>query len=400
MQLMSEGRTRAPMLDVARRVLARADPRDPADEHPMLITSRVLALSDEVGEALAKFSAVIDGARARGAIATVATALAMRAEAGFRAGRLAEAEADGREAVALLTENDVPVLIPAAVACLVDVLLELEPAQRSLELLQRHFPSDASLPRGYSGTMVLFALGRAAAAAGDATGAAIRFESCGLAQAEWGERNPAPRPWRSGLALALAALGRDEDAVRLVEEELRLARAFGAARAIGIARRTRALLATGEEQITGLRAAAQTLSGSPARLEHTRTLVELGAALRRAGNRTEARGMLAPALERCHEHRATVLAERCRAELEAAGARPRRERLSGPESLTASERRVAELAAKGLTNRQIAQALFVTSKTVETHLGHVYPKLAINGRAELPDALVSGSTPPPRPRPR
>ncbi len=102
---------------------------------------------------------MIDGARARGAIATVATALAMRGEAGFRAGRLAEAEADGREAVALVTEHDIPVLIPAAVASLVDVLVELEPAQRVLALLQRHFPSDVALPRGYSGMMVLFAAG-------------------------------------------------------------------------------------------------------------------------------------------------------------------------------------------------------------------------------------------------
>ena len=86
-----------------------------------------------------------------------------------------------------------------------------------------------------------------------------------------------PRPWRSSLALALATLGRDKDAARLVDEELRLARAFGATRAIGIALRARALLGSGEAQIMGLRDAAQVLSGSPAQLEHTRTLVDLGA---------------------------------------------------------------------------------------------------------------------------
>jgi DNA-binding CsgD family transcriptional regulator len=74
-------------------------------------------------------------------------------------------------------------------------------------------------------------------------------------------------------------------------------------------------------------------------------------------------------------------------ELLAAGARPRRTALSGIESLTPSELRVTQLAADGMTNREIAQALFVTEKTVETHLGHVFPKLDVSSRAELPMKL-------------
>ena len=71
----------------------------------------------------------------------------------------------------------------------------------------------------------------------------------------------------------------------------------------------------------------------------------------------------------------------------AAGARPRRERLSGPDALTATERRLARMAAEGMTNREIAQALFVTMKTVAMHLTRTYEKLEIAGRAQLPAAL-------------
>jgi DNA-binding CsgD family transcriptional regulator len=85
---------------------------------------------------------------------------------------------------------------------------------------------------------------------------------------------------------------------------------------------------------------------------------------------------------------ATALAERAHDELVASGARPRRLVLTGVDALTASERRVAEMASEGLTNREIAQALFVTEKTVEGHLGHAYRKLDIRSRSELPKALI------------
>jgi DNA-binding CsgD family transcriptional regulator len=163
---------------------------------------------------------------------------------------------------------------------------------------------------------------------------------------------------------------------------------FGAARAVGIVLRARALLDRGDAVVQGLEAAVRTLADSPARLEHARAVVDLGAALRRAGRRSEARDMLGAGLDAADRCVAGQLAARARAELRAAGARPRRERLSGPDALTASERRVAEMAADGLTNRQTAQALFVTTKTVEMHLGHAYPKLGITRRIELTAALA------------
>ena len=129
------------------------------------------------------------------------------------------------------------------------------------------------------------------------------------------------------------------------------------------------------------------LERSPARLEQARALTDLGAALRRANRRSEARGPLHEALALARRCGAHALAERASTELRAAGGRSSQPERGGVQQLTASERRVAELAADGHSNPEIAQALFVTRKTVETHLGHVYRKLAISGRAELPRAL-------------
>ncbi len=137
-----------------------------------------------------------------------------------------------------------------------------------------------------------------------------------------------------------------------------------------------------------LREAVDVLERSEARVEYARALIDLGAALRRAARRSEARDPLAKGLDLADRCDATLLATRAREELLAAGARPRRHRISGINSLTASERRIAEMAAQGHTSRQIAQALFVTTRTVDTHLNHTYTKLGINSRKQLPHALA------------
>src|SRR5262249_1790121 len=94
------------------------------------------------------------------------------------------------------------------------------------------------------------------------------------------------------------------------------------------------------------------------------------------------------ALDSAHRSDAGLLAEYAEAELRATGARPRRVQLTGVDSLTASERRVAELASEGLTNREIAQMLFVTARTVEGHLTHVFRKLRVDSRDDLGTALA------------
>jgi DNA-binding NarL/FixJ family response regulator len=126
-------------------------------------------------------------------------------------------------------------------------------------------------------------------------------------------------------------------------------------------------------------------------LERAQAHVATGAALRRAGRPVEARDALRRALDLAHRCGATELEDEALAELRAAGGRPRRFLTSGAGALTPSERRVAELAAGGSLNREIAEALFVTISTVEFHLRRAYRKLGITSRAQLGDALgVSG----------
>src|SRR5262249_53093378 len=143
----------------------------------------------------------------------------------------------------------------------------------------------------------------------------------------------------------------------------------------------------GPEGLALLREAAEVLAESPARLERAYALTELGAALRRANSRAEARDMLAAGLELAHACGATALADRARTELLATGARPRPVARRGVDALTPSEGRVARMASEGQTNREIAQALFVTAGTVETHLSNVYRKLGISARSQLATAL-------------
>jgi DNA-binding NarL/FixJ family response regulator len=127
------------------------------------------------------------------------------------------------------------------------------------------------------------------------------------------------------------------------------------------------------------------LLGNP--LERAQALSDLGTALRRAGRRVEAREPLRLAVDLAHRAGAGALEEHALAELRAAGARPRRRVLSGPGALTRSERRIAELAAAGYRNREIAEELFVTLATVEFHLANVFRKLGIRSRTQLAGAL-------------
>jgi DNA-binding NarL/FixJ family response regulator len=147
-------------------------------------------------------------------------------------------------------------------------------------------------------------------------------------------------------------------------------------------------IAGGAEGLATLEEAVDLLERTPARLEQARTLVELGAALRRANQRTAARGRLREGAAVAQRIGAVALVAQATHELEATGAGPRTLLQAGPETLTASERRVAHLAAEGLSNKAIAQALFLTVKTIEVHLSSVYRKLGIGSRRELPGALA------------
>ena len=132
-----------------------------------------------------------------------------------------------------------------------------------------------------------------------------------------------------------------------------------------------------------------TLEHSQSPLELARALSDYGTALRRAGRRVPARAELERALDLSHHCGARRIANQARAELIAAGAKPRRDAITGRDALTPAELRVARLAAQGLTNREIAQALFITTKTAKAHLNRVYRKLGITRRGQLADALTA-----------
>jgi DNA-binding CsgD family transcriptional regulator len=197
-------------------------------------------------------------------------------------------------------------------------------------------------------------------------------------------------PWRSVAARSLTALGDAQRARELGAEDLRLARLWGTPAGIGLAIRTTALVGDADRRIELLGDAIEVVRRSPARLELARALVDLGAACRRCGLVGEARVHLREGLDLAHELGALALAGQAREELIAAGGRPRRDAIRGRDALTPSELRVAQLAASGQTNRQIAQALFVTRRTVETHLTSSYEKLGIKSRSELAAALAEG----------
>jgi DNA-binding CsgD family transcriptional regulator len=200
--------------------------------------------------------------------------------------------------------------------------------------------------------------------------------------------NPTPHPWRSLRAVICDRLGRTEEGIELAAQEVELARRWGAPGALGRALRTQGTLMR-EDGLDLLREAVEVLDGSPSRLQLAKALCALGTAERLARRQKEAREPLRRALELADVCGAEPLAERARTELQATGARPRTSALTGIESLTPSERRVADLAAEGMSNREIAQELYVTPKTVEVHLSNSYRKLEIAGRRELPRALAA-----------
>jgi DNA-binding CsgD family transcriptional regulator len=199
--------------------------------------------------------------------------------------------------------------------------------------------------------------------------------------------NPAWIPWRSLKALALEGLGDGAGARALLQQDLAAARTWGAPRALSRTLRLLGVARGGSEGLALLEEAVAVAEGTPARLEHAKALTALGAALRRERQPAAARDPLRRGFELASSLGAVPVAENAREELLAAGARPRREALSGPGSLTPSELRVARLAADGQSNRDIAQRLFVTPKTVEVHLTSAYRKLGIPGRAGLAGAL-------------
>jgi DNA-binding CsgD family transcriptional regulator len=333
--------------------------------------------------------ASIAQARACGDGSRLAVGLAHRGWLALRCGDLCAAEGDARTALAA-TELPAPTLYRVLNAgVLVKTLVdqgELDAAEQALA------PLDSEAESGSITAAVLrLARGRLRVEQRRVAKGLEDFLAVGVRLTRAQITCPGCLPWRSEAALAHLALGDRDSAVRLVEEELELARAFGAPRAFGVALRAAGVVAGGDRGASLLREAIESLERGDAGLERARALADLGALLRRRNRRTEARELLREALDTAHRAGARPLAEYAETELRATGARPRRVVLRGLDSLTASERRIAELAGQGLSNREIAQTLFITARTVEGHLTSIFRKLQVASRDELPAALSGGA---------
>lgn len=327
----------------------------------------------------------LDDARRRGSLPRFICIATLRSHGAYRSGALADAEADGRDAYEAARLYGHHFWLPGAVAAVLNPLVEhgcLDDAETVLRqslVEERHGGSHAFC----WAAMLLPARGRLRIAQSRLEEGLADLLACGEQHESAANRSPSLWAWRSDAALALATRGDSVSARQLAVDELDLARKFGGRRAIGVALRAEGLVAGGEEGITLLEEAAEVLAGSGAALEHGRALVELGTALRRCGRRSDARHPLRKGLDTAVRCGAEALAARARDELLATGAQLRRQRLTGPDALTPSEWRVARLAAEGRTNPEIAQALFLTRRTVETHLTHAYQKLGISSREDL-----------------
>ena len=346
-----------------------------------------LLSTDALDLAHACLEKALTDARALGSIPAMAYLMVHRGWFSLRSGAIAHAEADARTALELLTAHDIRLGDRFAMALLIEALIETGQVGDAAATL-RDSGLGLEIPPGLAHNNLLEARGLLHLAQGNARAGLDDLLEFGRRDQLWGAANPLASRWRSHACLALRAAGEDEAARHMAAEELERARRWGAASGVGIALRAAALVEGGVAAIDRLGEAAEVLERSPARLEHARALTDLGAAQRRANRRAEARSALERGLDLARLCGAKALVERASVELRAAGGRSSDVAAGGVEQLTVSERRVAELAAKGHSNPEIAQMLFVTRKTVETHLGHVYSKLAVAGRAELGRALT------------
>jgi DNA-binding NarL/FixJ family response regulator len=353
-----------------------------------------LMFADRFAEALRPVDAVIADASKRGAAFNFSGALMLRAMLGIGLGSLVEAGCDARTAIDALPHRDA-MFTPSAYGWLVHVLVErgaLDDAAAALAAIEADV---GVIPERFLYAPVLRSRGMLSAARGDHQAALADFLAVGRIFDALSLVNPLVSypPWRSSAALEQHALGAEAEALELVRAEIDLARQWSAPRGLGRALRILGLIEGGSAGIDRIREAIEILEDSPARLEHAYALADLGAALRRANQRAEAREYLHEAVELAQRCGANLLAERAHEELIATGARPRRLVRTGVDALTPSERRIAAMAAEGMTNREIAQALFVTLRTVEMHLSNVFRKLDISARTQIPGALASSAPP-------
>jgi len=306
-----------------------------------------------------------------------------RAALALRRGDLADAVQSGRSLLQLGPQV-LHYSVQPIVAVVVHGLIERDELAAAEDLVDRYRELDAphaTWDRGpflYLHARLLLALGRPMEAL-------PMVLECGRHQDAAGLTNPAITPWRSQAGLTHAALGHHDEAVRLAREEIALSEHWGTPRTLGISLRRLGVLTGGAAGVELTARAVAELERCPSPLELAKGLRDHGLTCLAEGDLETARHSLARALGLAEQRGAARVAAEIREALRRSGARPRRAKAHP--LLTDSELQVAVRAGQGMTNRQIAQELFVTARTVEIHLTSTYRKLGIRGRPQLVEAL-------------
>ena len=328
----------------------------------------------------------IERAQARGAATTFASASSCRGFARVYMGMVTEAVQDFEAALSHRAQGW-NAYLPGVLAGLVECRI----ARGELDLAADHRTELESVAHGagMTGAYATWALADLAEANGEHEQAATLYAEVGHLVSGRMD-NPAILPWRSGQALALIRLGRAHEAVALARENAVLAREFGAPYAVALALRTLAAVDPTGDRMGMLRGALDVLKGTRAlRLEAqiATDLAGMMVLLTPGQGVEEAVRLLRQAESHANHQELHPLGDRVHRLLSRLGQDVQPTPAPGVHKLTVSERRVAELAASGMSNREIAQQLFVTVKAVEWHLSNVYRKLGIRSRTRLAEAL-------------
>jgi DNA-binding CsgD family transcriptional regulator len=369
---------------VAERALAEG----PTDPFALGTAIEVLISSERHTAAARYLDRTLAAARAYGLAAQLAGLHSERARLRFALGDVGDADVDIQTALELADERHF--MLHRMVATAVDVALERGDLEAAEALLDRK--AEALSQERVTTDEHLASRARLRLAQGDPREALTDLLHAGELLHAYG--NPhAGRDWRPDAALALAELGESERAEVLAREGIALARRYGAARPLAKALRAGGTAIGGEEGLLLLEDAVAVAESSACRLETAHAHAALGLELVARRKRREGRERLRRALDLAQRCGAPALADRVRGDLGAGGGRPARLEVSGVEALTPAERRVCDLATENMTNREIAQTLFVTEKTVELHLTSAYRKLGIRSRFQLasvmPEAVPS-----------
>ena len=363
------------------RLLAAQGPVSVAFNHAVA----VLIDGDRFERAGGPLAAALAAAREQGSLLGVAGLTRLQAVGAWRRGALFEVEALAGGVLQMVEDSDTSWLDPICWAYLGAVLTERSELYQAEEAIARTGVGPGIPNLTYEGMAFVararlrLAQGRPDEALADLLELRSRERALGIRHMRF--------PWRRDAVAAALALDDTALAAALADEQLELARRWNIPSARGIALCTQGLAIGGAEGLEPLERGVALLSGSPARLDHARALLDLGTALRRAGHRAHAREPLQEAIDTARACGASALAARAHQQLLTTGARPRRRQFTGADALTTSERRVAILAAQGEPSRQIAAVLYITVRTVENHLASCYRKLGIRSRRELAGAL-------------